>query len=409
MIKINKSKRYFFLIFIIQGIALFIINQKHGIKIVCDSPRYLNYADKLTEGMYFDPHNFWYFAYVVYVYVCNSISGGSVSLIIYGQYILNILAVFLFYKTIVLLYSKPKIAFLGTLFFITFYEISLWSTYILSESLYVSLLCFCFYFLTKLYLQKASKIDKCLGFCLLFISVLAKPTAVALLAAILFSGLFLMLKKSKFKVLNYCILALSVFLFFGLLEKMLTTFHWVDRDYVKGEIIYGTKGLVNYRKNLDGLFIVSKTKIKIPSKQLPEVIRLFVFVYQNSTYWFTLFFHKSFYFISHTRPYWSIYHNIFSILYLVVLYLCFLLALIKKNHSKLVLLFSFSFLLLQFCAVTFSTVDWDGRFLLPCIPLLILLSAKELYCIFEALLSANHKLINLLKKVINKKNDEIVF
>ena len=42
---------------------------KYGVKTLSDAPRYLNYADNLSQrGIYFDPLNFWYISYVFFVY-----------------------------------------------------------------------------------------------------------------------------------------------------------------------------------------------------------------------------------------------------------------------------------------------------------------------------------------------------
>jgi len=62
-IKISKPIALLWVTFAYLAMAS-VLYYKYGIKVVYDSPRYLNYAQNLHQGFYVDSLNFWYFTYV---------------------------------------------------------------------------------------------------------------------------------------------------------------------------------------------------------------------------------------------------------------------------------------------------------------------------------------------------------
>ncbi|PZR30764.1 MAG: hypothetical protein DI538_22065, partial [Azospira oryzae] len=75
------------------NVVLFI---KDGVKIVADSERYIEYATRLHDGFYFDPHNFWYIGYSLYIALIQQLHGDVMGVVI-GQYALGLLAVVALY------------------------------------------------------------------------------------------------------------------------------------------------------------------------------------------------------------------------------------------------------------------------------------------------------------------------
>lgn len=64
---------------LVFGYAAFSVynHTQYGIKVVKDSARYLEYASHLENGFYFDPHNFWYIGYPLYILLLNQLGGDS--------------------------------------------------------------------------------------------------------------------------------------------------------------------------------------------------------------------------------------------------------------------------------------------------------------------------------------------
>ncbi len=152
---------------------------------------------------------------------------------------------------------------------------------------------------------------------------------------------------------------------------MLTTFMLIE-NYLTGDIIYAASTLPHLTSH-DWLVISPPNNLFIPSINLPPLIRLTSFITHNFWFWLQLFISKIAYFIFHIRPYWSLKHNIYITCFLIPLYFFSGLSLFKYNLSRIIKVFSILYLLLHVIIVGVTSVDWDGRFLMPVIPLIFIL------------------------------------
>ena len=127
---------------------------RYGVKIMNDSPRYLDYASNLIDGFYYDPLNFWYFTYVLLIYVIKVFSQDPL-VIILMQYLLGFGAMVAIYRAAELLTGHRETAFWAGLFFILFPDNLFWHSYVLTESIYCTMLCF--WLLTAVTYRKTRK------------------------------------------------------------------------------------------------------------------------------------------------------------------------------------------------------------------------------------------------------------
>jgi len=386
-------KRDWGILIICYAAISFILFYRFGVKVVNDSPRYLEYAYGLKTSFYFDPHNFWYFSYVLFLRFFQLFTSNLVVVVI-AQFILNFIATLSLYETSYLLYRSRLTSLICSGSYLLFFEIISWNCYIIPEAFYCAFICFSFYFLTYSYLNKVNLKNGVLSFLAILITILAKPTGLSLLGALLVVLTVYLFRNSKSMVFRISIPLFSALLFFLILNKMLLTFDWLDRDYIVGDIVYGVQTIPDDQNKLSSLYISHNENLYIPNKNLPEIIRIVSFILHNPTYWFTLFIHKAWYFLSHTRPYWSIRHNAYSLLYFFIIYLGSMKSLLRKG-SKLLKLFGVSYFLLHMSAVCFSTVDWDGRFILPLIPILCIASSISLTNVLTTWLTASRKFVSL--------------
>ena len=95
---------------------------RNGVKIVADTERYIEYANGLASGFYFDSHNFWYIGYVSYLLIIFKLFG-SVGAVVAGQYVLGLLAVIVLYRTAFLLWNSTLSALVTCMLFIGFTDI----------------------------------------------------------------------------------------------------------------------------------------------------------------------------------------------------------------------------------------------------------------------------------------------
>lgn len=363
------------LLFIVYCGVSFYLFQKLGVKIVNDSERYLTYAHHLQSGFYFDAHNFWYFTYSLFIY-CIQLFTTNPLWIIIAQYFLCFLAVIALYKTYLILFGDKIGAAITGLLYIVFIEILSWNSYILCESLFCSLTCFSLYWLSKMTKTPTSfSTILSTGF-VIIITILSKPSGIALLGAIIFTVImsqWKLIPSKKLKVGLVCAFSIA-FLF--LINQMLSTFMLVE-NYITGDIIYAASTLPEL-SSYNWLVITPPKNLSIPSVNLPPLVRLASFITANCWFWLQLFMAKIAYFIFHIRPYWSLTHNVFTLSFLLPLYLFSGLSILKHRVPTPLLLFSLAYLLLHTLIVGITSVDWDGRFLMPVLPLIFILGVASI-------------------------------
>ncbi|MBV6644316.1 MAG: glycosyltransferase family 39 protein [Cyclobacteriaceae bacterium] len=335
-----------------------------GTKIVNDSPRYLEYAEQLKSGFYFDRHNFWYLGYVFFIFLIKVFTQ-EVGAIILAQHLLSLIALLTLYKASYALFQDRMKATITALLFIFFVEINSWNAYILPESFYLSMTCFSLCFLILIFHKTKNWSTLLMGFVIVSVTALSKPTGIALLMALAFSSSMLINLKWRWPLLG---IAMVVSLL--LANTMLDTFRVIELNYVKGEVVYAVGTLPN-----DGLYDplildVPKDMVTSASDQGP-VMQIVTFIVQNPWYWTKLFCLKVFFFLTHVRPYWSDWHNLFSVVFLLPMYYHAIRTL-RSGIPKTISHFAVSYLLIHIIIIGITSVDWDGRFLVPLLPVIFL-------------------------------------
>lgn len=358
---------------ILYSLVSVICFQYYGIKIMVDSERYLNYAANLRSGFYVETHNFWYFGYVAFLYIIKLFSQDNLVIII-GQYFLGYLGVLAIYEAGRLLFSNKFQALFPALLMIAFIEIPMWNSFILSESFYISFNCFSIYFLVALYKEGINPFRLIAAILIVLITVFSKPTGIALLGGVGALLFYRAVSKVKPKAFKSALLGGACVLFLLLTNKMLSTYTLIENDYVKGEIIYGISGLPNHSA-YEKLKVMPPDNLYIPAAEHPPLVRIVSFIIYHPIYWLKLFFAKFYYFITHIRPYWSVSHNLFSLLFLIPVYGLSIRSFFVREFPKEILLFIIPYFTIHVLSVCLSTVDWDGRFLMPLLPVLFLLTA----------------------------------
>ncbi|MEM9327171.1 MAG: hypothetical protein AAGA85_15995, partial [Bacteroidota bacterium] len=127
-------------VYVLLSIAVF---STYGVRIVNDSHRYLKYAQRLSEGFYIEPHNVWYFSYVLFVYGVRLLVPGTLATgVVIGQYLLGLLALVALTDAGRRLYDSNRAGIAVGFVYCVFVELTFWHSYVLCESLYVSGVCF---------------------------------------------------------------------------------------------------------------------------------------------------------------------------------------------------------------------------------------------------------------------------
>ncbi len=367
------------ILFIIISLTVYSI---HGIKIVNDSARYLEYASNLSEGFYLDKHNFWYVGYVFFIFIIQHIFGNDPVWLILSQYLYSLAGIVFLYLTVDVLHGQRGPAILSALMYLLFIEISFWNSYILCESFYLNTICISLYFLLKLYKADRSELILILP-ALFFITLtsLSKPTGVAMLLSVLLVTLYFLQKQIRLRPPVFVIITLLAFIGSALLLNTMLRTYLVLENYQLGEIVYGVSLVGGYEQ----LLVRVPEHLSILPETYPPLLRILHFALANFPYWIRLFSMKVFFFLLHIRPFWSITHNLFNLAFLLPLYLFTILGL--KGLPRGLSLFFYAFTGIQILSVGLTSVDWDGRFLMPLLPLLFAISSVALHRTFIRVIS----------------------
>ena len=339
----------------------------YGVKVVTDSPRYLNYAQKIADGLgWYEPHNVWYLGYVVLVLVVKELFHAN-GAVIATQVLMHGVAAVLLYRTSYRLFASRGAALCSALLLLAWIEVPTWNFYVLAESWYISLMCLVLYCVVSFDGSPKRWVITTLVVLLTFIT---KPTGIAVLIAY---GVFLVSyyrpQLKRLQPAMYLLLLLVLPLLYGLINQMLTSFVLIE-NYATGEVVYGMSVVRGYAGK-EQLILPAESLI-IPSIELAPVPRLLVFIINNPLYFARLSLMKAFYFLGHVRPYYSWLHNVFTIVTLYPLYFLAGKAFVRENITPSFKYFCLVLIAFQVIIVMLTLVDWDGRFLMPLLPVVFL-------------------------------------
>lgn len=377
-----KHRLFLSILFVIVNGILF---WKLGVSVDADTERFLSYAEEIKErGIFFKPHDFWYIAYPLFIIFMTSIHD-SLGMVVLGQVALSYVALMSLYGSGRRLIGKPEAGLVAGLLFLGFLMISFWNFWIYCESLLISLNCLSIYFLIKWVKGEGNLGNYIVGTLVIIAAFFTKPTGIALLAGIGLMIFYWFWKEFSDKALKYGLLTVFFIGFLLLLNHMLSTFTFV-RDYQLGELIYNAHTLPNqpYTKYL---MISLPEALYIPPSDWQPLLQFIAIILGNPLYSLKLFGAKLFYYVFYVRPYYSILHNLLALVVLIPVYVGFIKAFIKNQIPGSIKLLVLGFTGVSVLSSTLLTVDWNSRFLVAVLPVIFLVSSRNLV--------ANFKLIKL--------------
>jgi hypothetical protein len=196
-----------------------------------------------------------------------------------------------------------------------------------------------------------------------------------------------LLVKMKNRVISFGIIVLIAFGFLLLLDQMLKNYLILE-NYKLGEVIYE---VTEAGKKYD----VSYLLIDVPSNLYQpmansSLLNIVLFAIHHPFYWSKLFLYKVFFLFVHVRPYWSGYHNTISMLFLIPSYYLFVRGIAYKWRQELLpFIFAVTYILFHALSIGLTSNDWDGRFLIPILPVIFLFSGKGLTVLMSFCLAEN--------------------
>ncbi|MFP4096501.1 MAG: hypothetical protein ACLFUB_18610 [Cyclobacteriaceae bacterium] len=328
----------------------------YGIRVGADSAVYKEYAYRLLEGQWPDGRMFWYTSYISLLAGILAL-GGQVAWVVVVQMSLSALAALALWKVVRQLSADSLTPFLAVFLYIVWIKIHQWNIFIYTESVFTSLaiLSFSVFFLSKRTWQYF------LAVLLIIITFFVRPSGFGFLGGWMVYAMVVVPLPGRVKWIFVLTAGITVLL---LLNFMLTDFVLVE-SYARGEIIYpGIQMGVDTPENL-----------RIPDEEKPPLWRLLLFVGYQPWYFVKLCVVKLGLFFANVKPYFSLLHNALIVLLLYPLYALAIRGYSILSRYRQEKYFMLGFIGIQGFTVMLTTVDWDGRFLVPILPFIFILSA----------------------------------
>jgi Dolichyl-phosphate-mannose-protein mannosyltransferase len=332
---------------------------------VGEPPKYIFEAETLIHTGHLTSASYWlYFTQIALLAAAIrlKLSFFFVALI---QLLCNLLAAICFYKTLLHLFHREKVAIIGTMMLLLNYPYQQFNVYLQTESLFYSLTLILTWFVLTLEKPDGKKFL----FILLILGILCitRPTGLLFIPPVFLYVFFVFLKKlSPWKKIS--ILAAIAAAFFFFLNKALGS--GGELDFM---LPFRNESIICGVPTVPGLLPI-KTAVNANS-----LYGLLYYITHNFSQFVRLASLKTLAFFGLYREYYSTFHNISLMAFFYSLYFLALAAIpfwLKNQPYKLCYLLSA--ILLVWITVMLSCDDWHNRFYLSISPIVIILSARTI-------------------------------
>ena len=346
-----------------------------GIRTGGDTGRYTGAAINILNGEWPDGKAVEYMGYNVFVALSQILSSSHLfETIVTLQVLISAVAVVCLYK-VAETYGGAVVAIFASLAWILFPDTQYWNFLILTESLFVSGVLISFYALV----HSKTKLQVAIALLLVTFTATIRPNGfIVLLATYTYLLATSIVKREHLITGGILILGLLAIAFGANLLGAIVERQEIVGSFIKGEIIWG------YSPSYNPLPESSLRGLRANTTGLAALFQLAL---SEPLYFLEVVFTKLFYLLSHTRPFWSSYHNVYAVLFLVPIYAMAAASLFHRTVPLEITSFASPLIAAQLLVVAFSFADWDGRHLLPIYPLFCLLAGFGFKQLFATYLS----------------------
>ncbi|WP_161890075.1 hypothetical protein [Pontibacter russatus] len=326
---------------------------KYGVRTTDDSREYLTYAHSIAGEFHF-ANNYYikYLGYPLFLALLFKLGLGLKGVIVV-QTLLSGIATIYFYRTTKLLAGNALAPALATFLLIIWYDLQLFHAFLMTESLYISLLMFGFYIVVK-----AGSLRQSLWALpvLLYVALVRPNGFIAVVAYMAYVITVVYIGAPTRRARRLLVLAVITVPLAAILvvdQYLLQSFTVVE-TYEKGEVIYLYKGLL----------VHSDKPIIMPPANASPLTKLYVFVRDNTSYFFRMSALRFLLFWGNVKPFFSFFHNALIILLLYPMYFFGAKALLRNHTALPVRMFGVLLVLQQAFITTITSENETGRFLM---------------------------------------------
>ena len=339
----------------------FIASQNFNMRTSVDSELYISGADDMINGQFPKGREIFYFSYMCILAVLSILNLGYEN-VIYVHFLAAIIAIYFSYQLALKLTDNNPMAVITPLLYILWIKFQQWNLIIYTDAIFSHMVIISIYALVK---SRNVKEQMVVILLIIFTSFL-RPSGLGLLIA---TAIYLVNRFTESREVKLyprlIMLTLLILIFAWFLNYALNNF--IDsfiESYKMAEIIY---------PNIN-ILVNQPLHLYIPDTNYQPLFRLFLFIVNNPVYFIKISIVKGLLFLGHIKPYYSFAHNLFIVGFLYPTYLLAIKGFLsmKKDSLKLLML---SFLVFQFLTICLTTENWDGRFLLPILPVIFTLAS----------------------------------
>jgi hypothetical protein len=338
---------------------------KNGIVVTGEAGKYISEARVFIQEGRPSSSNFWFYFTEIFLLAFSFKLKLGVVFVLIIQLLFNLAATFSFCRILQYLFHKKEVALIGTIILLLNGPYQEFNTYLQTESLFysITLIYTCF----LLHIEKLS-LKNFVGIIVyLLVTVITRPTGLLFLPATFIYLFYIFFKKMQL-VKKVIFLISFTFLFFYILDKALGSGGELDflRPFMDENIICGVSQATH-------------STINQTLERSNSIYGLFYYITHNFSQFTRLAWLKTLAFFGLYRSYYSVFHNIFLIIYFSAIhFLAFLGILYFVKNYMGILIYLLSIIFLTWMTVILTCDDWHNRFYLAISPYVIILGLAGL-------------------------------
>lgn len=332
--------------------------QYFGVNTGVDTSQYVADAMAIMDGNWSAIELPLHLSYSLLLAVVVFVSGNFTNIVVI-QLVVSLLAVLMLFRLTFAISGSNFSAFVAAILFVLWPDIPQWNFFVYTDSLFMNLVVIS---VALVYFSKRS-VQYVFAAVLIVLTVFIRPVGVVFFLSLL----VYLFRPRKYLALVFLVVGLITvnFVLRGAIDFFLVS-------YSKAEIIYPDVSLG----------IRAPGDLAIPDSNHQPLVRLLLFILSNPIYFLKIFFVKVALFVGHMKPYFSASHNLLIAIFLYPLYAMAVPGVMLMKQTAL-RNFAVSFIILQVMMVGLTSENWDGRFLLPLLPWVFILSSLGLTSILK--------------------------
>ncbi|MGN6646382.1 MAG: hypothetical protein ACTHJT_07620 [Cytophaga sp.] len=338
-----------------------------GVKYAIDTARFDTEASAWLTGTFETSYHFWYSGYIA-ILALSRLLFSSIYPSILLQCIVSLTATLLFYTGLCRILKNERTAFIASGLTILYLPIQQWNVCLLTESFFISsILLFIWAYSLEDWRTKWISL-----YTIAIVATMLRPNGgILLIALFILTAREILSKQNRLYVYTIGLLLLTGILF--LLNCATDVFYQFMADsFAKGEIICGYKGWIIPVGTPASVSTTEGSIVKILGLIIDQPLKsLQLGCCRFAALW------------TDVRMYYSSLHNIFISLLLLPAYIFAATGFMhyRKIHRG-VFIFTIVYTGLNSVLVMITYADWDGRFLVPLLPVIFIWSALGIQKIF---------------------------